>query len=69
MRLVPVEVRGQEPGDVAQAMPGVQRWLEAETTVGVHLRFAEGTGVGYVAELLVRLAGSGDGGLRGGASC
>jgi transposase-like protein len=55
LRLLPVDVPEE---DSATGLPQTaMRWLEAETMQGVRLRFSEGTGARYVAELLGHLAG------------
>ncbi len=56
--LVPVELvdHVQEGRTV---IPASERWLEAELPDGVKVRFAEGTGVEYVAALVLRVGRGG----------
>jgi len=75
-RVVPVTVRAgvpqQEAGGLALAEGcgvGVLPWMEAETAVGVRLRFGVGTDQEYVAGLLLRLAGGPAVRRGGGARC
>jgi len=67
MQLVAVEVSGGE-SEAGRGMAAPQ-WIEAETTLGIRVRFAEGTGVGYMAELLRRLTVATNSIARGGAPC
>jgi len=60
MQLLPVDVVGL---DAAGPMPAARphwhpdNWLEAETPAGLKLRFCEGTGSEYVADVVRRFAG------------
>ena len=56
MKLVPVDVVGLPTATEAIES---SRWLEAETPRGIRLRFAEGTGSEYVADLMSRMAARG----------
>ena len=54
-RLVAVDVIGlPEASEQAD-----RRWLEAETPRGIRVRFLEGTGSEYVADLMTRIAARG----------
>ena len=54
-RLVEVDVVGLPE----QSKVGTARWLEAETPRGMRVRFPEGTGSEYVADLMTRIAARG----------
>jgi hypothetical protein len=54
VRLVPVQVGGH-----SSAEPWPSTWLEAETPSGMRVRFLEGTGCEYVAELMSRIVARG----------
>lgn len=56
MRLLPVELAS--PDTVSGPVVAV-KWLEAEIPSGVRLRFLEGTGSEYVADLLSQMAARG----------
>jgi len=55
VRLVPVTL--SLPG--VDAMEPPSRWLELETVRGTRIRFAEGTGGEYVADLVSRISARG----------
>jgi hypothetical protein len=54
VRLVPVEI-----GVDSSTEPCPLRWLEAETSSGLRVRFLEGTGSEYVADLMSGMAARG----------
>jgi hypothetical protein len=56
-RLVAVDVDGIE--FVEEKPGGSSRWLEAVSPRGIRLRFLEGTGSEYVADLMTRIASRG----------
>jgi hypothetical protein len=55
VRLVPVTVSSPTVGALEMA----SRWLELETVRGTRIRFAEGTGGEYVADLVSRISARG----------
>jgi len=59
MQFVPVDVVGLPAAGPLVARPHwhPENWLEAETPAGLKLRFCEGSGSEYVADLVRRFAG------------
>ena len=57
VRLLPVELPSSATLGSKADPPA--RWLEAETVRGIRLRFMEGTGSEYVADLMSRMAARG----------